>query len=169
MADRSSIESILASLESSPWRGRAFRVMVYDYPPDRENTVGARWNPPETAAIYMCLEPEVCIAEVEYGLRRQPRPVKTGIPRTLYEIDVELSTVVNLESALDDLNEIGIGRAQLFADDMKVSQEIGRVVTWLGCDGLLVPSARKAGTNLVIYPGRATESYKYEVIGGKPL
>jgi hypothetical protein len=51
MADRSSLDSILASLKSSTWSGWVFRVMLNDYPPDRENTQGARWNPPDIAAI----------------------------------------------------------------------------------------------------------------------
>lgn len=146
-----------------------FRVMLNDSPPERENTGGARWNPPDTAAIYTCLAPAVCIAEVEYGLARQSRPVKPGLRKTLYEIEVALSAVVELESALPALRSVGINRPQLFADDMKASQEIGRVVTWFGFDGLLVPSARSAGNNLVIYPARATESYKFDVVGETPL
>jgi hypothetical protein len=57
MVDGSSLENILASLQSSPWSGKVYRVMLNDYPPDRENTQGARWNPPDVAAIYTCLEP----------------------------------------------------------------------------------------------------------------
>jgi RES domain-containing protein len=53
--------------------------MLNDYPPDRENIQGARWNPPDVAAIYACFEPAVCIAEVEYNLARQPRPVKRDL------------------------------------------------------------------------------------------
>ena len=138
--------------------------MLNDYPPDRENTQGARWNPPDTAAIYTCLQPEVCIAEVEYGLARQSRPVKSDLRKTLYQIEVELSLVLDLGPALSQLASIGIGLEQLFADDMKMSQEVARLVTWFGSDGLLVPSARRQGNNLVIYPGRAGESYRFEVI-----
>jgi hypothetical protein len=64
MAEGSSLENILASLQCSMWGGQVFRVMLNDYPPDRENTHGARWNPPDVAAIYTCLEPAVWIAEV---------------------------------------------------------------------------------------------------------
>ena len=62
--------------------------MLNDYPPQRENTLGARWNPPDVAAIYTCLEPAVCIAEVEYGLKRQPRPTKVTLRKTLYTMSM---------------------------------------------------------------------------------
>ena len=169
MVDRSSLESILASLKSSAWSGRVFRVMLNDYPPDRENTQGARWNPPDIAAIYTCLKPAVCIAEVEYGLARQPRPVKPGLRKTLYQIGVALSATVDIGPVLPELEGIGIGGTQLFADDMRVSQEIGRLVTWFGFDGLFVPSARSSGNNLVIYPGRANDSYRFEVVDQRVL
>jgi RES domain-containing protein len=165
MVDSASLETILSSLEGLAWSGRVYRVMLNDYPPDRENTQGARWNPPDTPAIYTCLEPAVCIAEVEYGLSRQSRPVKPGLRKTLYEIDVRLSNSVDLADVLPDLEDIGIGPEQLFADDMKVSQEVGRLVTWLDFDGLFVPSARREGRNLVIYPDRTDESYRFEVLG----
>ncbi len=143
--------------------------MLNDYPPDRENTFGARWNPPDLPAIYCCLDPAVCIAEVEYGLARQSRPVKADLRRTLYRIDLAVGAVMDLSAILPKLEAIGIGASELFADDMKVSQEIGRLVTWLGCDGLIVPSARKTGNNLVVYPGRTGDSYRFDVIEQKLL
>jgi RES domain-containing protein len=169
MADPVTFESILASGTATPWRGNVFRVMLNDFPPDRENTRGARWNPPETPAIYTCLEPSVCIAEVEYGLSRQPTPVKPDLRKTLYEISVSLSAVLDITEVLFSLGGIGIDLSHLHADDMKISQEIGRLVTWFGYDGLLVPSARGIGNNLVIYPGRAREGYRFEVIGHSAL
>lgn len=165
----SSLEGILSSLQGATWSGRVFRVMLNEYPPERENKQGARWNPPGIAAIYTCLEPSVCIAEVEYGLSRQPRPTKVGLRKTLYEINVALSGTVDLATVLPELERIGIGTPQLFADDMKVSQEIGRLVTWLGFDGLFVPSARKSGTNLVIFPDWTDESHRFDVIAQQVL
>lgn len=169
MADRRSLEDIFASAKTSAWSGRAFRVMLNDYPPDRENTQGARWNPPDTPAIYTCLEPAVCIAEVEYGLARPPRPLRPDLRKFLYELDVSLSAVIDLRPFLDELAGIGIGKPQLFADNMVISQQIGHLATWFGSDGLLVPSARHAGTNLVIYPNRANEAYRFEIIDQRPL
>ncbi len=169
MVDSGSLDSVLASQTGTSWTGRVYRVMVNDFPPNRENNGGARWNPPDTAAMYTCLEPSVCIAEVEYGLKRQSRSVKPGLRRTLYELEVSLSSVLDLAPLLPALADIGIEETHLFADDMKISQEIGRLATWYECDGLLVPSARSTGANLVIYPGRTVEGYRFEVVGQKAL
>jgi uncharacterized protein (AIM24 family) len=87
----------------------------------------------------------------------------------LYEIEVSLAATVDIEVVLPKLERIGVGRPQLFADDMKASQEFGRLVTWFGFDGLFVPSARGDGNNLVIYPGRAVDSYRFEVIHQRAL
>jgi hypothetical protein len=84
-------------------------------------------------------------------------------------IDLALTSTLDLHVVLPSLKRIGIRSAQLFADDMKVSQEIGRLVTWFGYDRLFVPSARSAGRNLVIDPGRAGESYTFEAADKKAL
>jgi hypothetical protein len=104
---------------------------------------------------------------VEYGLSRQSRPIKAGLRKTLYEIDVRLAATVDLAPILPELERIGT--SQLFADDMKFSQEIGRLVTWFGFDGMLVPSARKTGTNLVIFPDWSNESYRFDVVDQRVL
>ena len=169
MSATGSLEDVLASLTPTTYAGHVHRVMLNDYPPQRENTLGARWNPLDVRAIYTCLEPAVCIAEVEYNLRRQPRPTKTTLRKTLYTIDVCVSAVVDLTASLSALEELGIGFAELFADDMKASQEIGRLVTWLEYGGLIVPSARASGKNLVIYPGRLTEDFRFEVVEQREL
>jgi len=43
-------------------------------------------------------------------------------------------------------------------------QMIGGAVEWLGHDGLLVPSARSEGTNLVIFPNKQTPDYRFEIL-----
>jgi RES domain-containing protein len=164
MAHGASLEEILASLERRAWSGQVFRLMLGDYPPHRENTLGARWNSPDLAAIYVSLAAETAVAEIEYNLKRQPRRAKPGVRKTLYEIEVSLGAVVDLDEVLPELSRIGIDHAQLFADDLKASQEIGRLVAWFGADGLLVPSARAAGKNLVIYPRWTGDGYRFEVV-----
>ena len=115
MVGSSSLESILASLDTAPWSGRVFRFMLGDSPLDRENSHGARWNPPDIAAIYTCLEESTCIDEVEYNLAQQPRPIKPGLRKTPYEIEVALTSTVDLHVVLPSLKPIGIGSAQLFS------------------------------------------------------
>lgn len=60
----------LQAAAANPWQGRAFRHMFADYPPDAENTRGARWNPAEVAAIYTSLTRDGVIAEAEHRRKR---------------------------------------------------------------------------------------------------
>ncbi|MFN2382719.1 MAG: hypothetical protein ABR559_00490 [Gemmatimonadota bacterium] len=53
---------------------------------------------------------------------------------------------------LDRLRVVGIGRDLLHHDEVTQSQHIGRAAAWLGCSALLVPSARYACTNIVVFP-----------------
>ena len=170
MVDSSRIEQVLAALTPCPWSGSVFRVMLAGNPPERENQVGARWNPPDLAAIYTSLQAQTAIAEVEYHLSQQPRPVRPDLRKTLYEIRAELSAVTNIVEVLDDLIGAGVSRDELFADDWRISQDVGRLSAWFESDGILVPSARASGLNLVIYPSRVNfETYRFEIIRSESL
>ena len=95
----------------------------------------------------------------------QPRRPKAR--RTIYKIGVRLSSVLDIS---DDhtLEALGLTAATLAAMDPDRCQEIGSSVEHLGHDGLLIPSARARGRNLVIYPNRSVEAlYKFEVINAE--
>jgi RES domain-containing protein len=156
------ILDILQGLQPQEWRGTVYRHMLADYPPERDNTRGARWNPPGTAARYASLEKETALAEAEYLLSLQnPRPRAI---RTLYSIKVRLLSVLDLTSS-DLLSRLGITGSKLRDSDHSACQAIGGAVAWLEHDGLLVLSARHAGTNLVIYPTNANPRMEFEVVG----
>ena len=112
--------------------------MLAGYPPERENTVGTRWNPPEVGAIYTSLSAEIAIAEVTHHLSLQPRPVRPDLKKTIYEIKVELAAVVDLEDVIPHLERAGIPHHLLVGNDFNTSQAIGKTVTWLDRDGLMV-------------------------------
>jgi RES domain-containing protein len=161
---------IFEELPAQPWHGTLYRVMLGDYPADRENVVGARWNPPGVGAIYTSELAATAIAEVDYHLRQQSQPIRRDLKRTLYEIHVELGAVVDLAQSLSRLAKIGIDETKLMADDMQISQAIGKTITWLDRDGLRVPSMRAAGCNAVVYPSWAKEElYRFSVISQRAL
>jgi RES domain-containing protein len=146
----------LQALEAVPWEGLVYRHMLADYPPERSNTRGARWNPPEVAAIYTSLARATALAEAEY--RFSLEPFRPRAKRTLYTIRVKLAAVLDL-SRHDLLEKTGIKRPDLEGPDFLACQTVGGAVNWLGYDGLLVPSARSSGNNLVLYElNRAAEA-----------
>jgi RES domain-containing protein len=152
----------LAEISPSPWNGIVYRHMFADYRPDRENTLGARWNPAGIPAIYTSLSREGVLAEVEYQLSMEP--LRPSVRRTLYKVEVALSSVLDL-SSWTTLERFGLSSEGFTGTDHAPCQKIGGAVEDLEHDGLLVPSARlTGGTNLVIYPNRQRPRYRFRVI-----
>jgi RES domain-containing protein len=50
----------------------------------------------------------------------------------------------------DRYQQVGLTASDLVADDFAACQGVGGAVAWMGYDGLLVPSARADGGNIVI-------------------
>jgi hypothetical protein len=86
----------LQAIGPFPWAGQAFRHMFGDYPPDAENTRGARWNPPGIATIYTSLTREGALAEAEHQIAVQP--IRPRARRTIYTL--ELTSPVYLTSLI---------------------------------------------------------------------
>ncbi len=157
----------LEELDPISWNGIVYRHMFAGYPPDRANTRGARWNPPDVRAIYASLERETALAEVEYQLSVQPFPPVSR--RDLYRIKVTLSSVIDLRD-MDSFGRLGIQTEVLAADDHTGCQSVGGAVAFLGYDGLLVPSVRiKNGSNLVIFPHNQVNEESLEILDSERL
>jgi RES domain-containing protein len=63
-----------------------------------------------------------------------------------------------------DLTNLGLSNTDLAGDDHAACQLFGGAVEWLGHDGLLVPSARATGTNLVIFPNKQQAGYQFNIV-----
>jgi RES domain-containing protein len=152
----------LARISPSNWQGIVYRHMFAKYPPERENIGGARWNPPEVPAIYTSLSREAVLAEADYQISMEP--LRPTVRRTVYQLEVTLSSVLDLSSpAL--LQSLGLPPTDVSGIDHASCQRIGGAVEHLGHDGLLVPSARVIkGVNLVIYPNKQTAEYSFRTV-----
>lgn len=154
----------LQAITPSPWSGTAYRHMFGSYPPDQQNTRGARWNPPNTAAIYLSLTEAGAIAEGDHLIAMQPARPKAA--RTVYEIQIELASVIDL-TASATLESCGVTQPELVGIDMTACQTVGGATAWLEHDGLLVPSARSTATNLIIYPTNQQPETIFDVLNGR--
>jgi len=143
-----------------PFAGEVFRHMLAGYPPDRPNSSGARWNPRDVPAIYTSLARDTVLAEAEHRLRLEPLPTRAS--RALYRIDVALARVVRLKRA--DLRHLGLTDALLRSLEFSACQKVGGAVAWLGSDGLIVPSARHSGDNLVVFTANVTLGFRFEIV-----
>ena len=158
--DRKLLEA-LDRFQPRPWRGVVYRHMFASYRPERENRLGARWNPPDVPAIYASLARETALAEAEHQMDVQPR--RPLVRRTIYRINVGLASVLDL-SSIQSLRAVGLDAKALADLDHAFCQRVGGAVEWLEHDGLLVPSARGAGANLVIYPNQRRSDHEFSVL-----
>ena len=158
--DRELIET-LESLGSSVWQGLVYRPMFAHNEPLLENRRGARWKPPGVPAIYTSLERETILAEAEHQIASQPLPPQ--VRRTIFTMRASLRSVLDL-SGPNALAKIRLPLESLADTNWSRCQLLGGAAEWLGHDGLLVPSARAKGTNLVIYPNRTDPESELEVV-----
>lgn len=144
----------VAGLPTTTFEGRVWRHMFGDNPPELANTGGARWNPAGVDAIYTSIERDTAIAEGDY--RVQLEPVRPRVKRTVYQLSVRLAAVVDLTDA-GMRDRLGLVDAHLSDPSMAKTAAVGGAVEWLGYDGMLIPSIRGEGANLVIFPNRMEE------------
>lgn len=135
--------------------------------PIAPNTRGGRWNPRDVPAIYLALERETAVAEGRYLIAQQPQPIRRG--RTLYRITLAgLGNVLDLRDRAV-LRSLGVSDAELGAPDFEACQLVGGTAEWLGHAGLVVPSARIDGFNLVIYERKASDRLSLAPLEFEPL
>lgn len=154
---------------SSPLQGATvFRHMLGDNPPSHINTRGARWNPPDVAAIYLSFARDTALAEADYYLSLQTPPIRAR--RMMYRIIVSLQRVTDLRD-LELLSRLGVRIDSLTSTDWTACQRIGGAVARLGCDGLIIPSIRQAGgVNLVIFPTQhELETAEFQILDSEMI
>jgi RES domain-containing protein len=162
-------EDLLHALEDAPhgpYVGEAFRHMFAGYSPLLANTNGARWNPPDVPAIYASIDRKTALAEAEYRISLEP--FRPRAKRTLYQLAVRLENVVDLTDP-GLLASVGITDAELTDFTFVACQPVGGAVAWLGHDGMIVPSARNDGQNLVIFPASISASGAIEVMSEEDI
>lgn len=139
-------------------RGSVWRQVLVPTSALRSNIRGARWNPPNTEALYCSLDPATAAAEVDHLLAAQPVPITRQ--RISYEIAVELSRVADLRDP--GWNTTPFGWDYDITADVDCAA-IGAAADWLGLDGLLAPSLRAPAANLVIYPANVSADDHYDL------
>jgi RES domain-containing protein len=139
----------VSKLSASPWDGVVFRHTFGSISPRKENQLGARWNPAEVPAIYCSLERETAIAEVDFHISLQP--FKPTTERRVHRVEVRVPAVVDLTN-WEILERLGISRSSYATVEPPRCKEVGGAIAFLGHSGILVPSARHDGLNLVVYP-----------------
>jgi RES domain-containing protein len=155
--------SLLDALEERivQWAGECWRQVFEGTEPLKANVRGSRWNPPGVEALYVSLSAETAAAEISHLVSRQPLPITA--PRITYKLRASLDKVIKLEE-LSSLEQFGLTAQLLFGDSHDAPRHLGDAANWLGCQGLLIPSARHEGHNLVIFMNNLSDNSGIDVL-----
>jgi RES domain-containing protein len=144
--------ALLDALDACPredFEGSAWRIVRGGRDPLLGSPSGARWDPGTFDVLYAALERDGALTEIHFHLSRQP-VFPNHIQFSVFEILVRVRDVVRLPD-IAALEKFGIDRRQFPELQYARSQEIGDAAQFLGFSGLIVPSARWRGLNLVLF------------------
>lgn len=137
------------SFEGDVWRiVRDQRDPLQGYP------AGARWDPGTFDVIYTSLMREGALEEILFHLSRQP-VFPSKVRSILHRIAVKSRRTLKLAD-IEALRPLGVATETYGDLTYTRTQEIGDAATFLGFDGILVPSARWPCQNLVLFTDQFT-------------
>ncbi|MFO6429236.1 RES family NAD+ phosphorylase [Erythrobacter sp. W302b] len=149
----------LAEFDPEPFNGQVWRATGYSRDPMAFSYNGGRWAPPSSITsnpvLYTSFDKEGAIHEMASWMALlTPPPSK---PIKVHSLSVAARSVVAL--SLPNLASLGVDvqnyerRNYAAMDEFppSKSQEIGAALSFLGVDGLIVPSARFACNNLILF------------------
>ena len=112
---------------------------------------GGRWNPPDSfATLYVALDRETAIAELQRLAARQRRSLDDFLPRRIYRYSVSLVAVLDLRTQTQR-ESVELGESELRADDPVVCRQVAEAAQHLGLEAVLAPSATGSGTVLAVF------------------
>jgi RES domain-containing protein len=161
------IAEALARLATIGAPNEAWKHTFVGQSPVAPNTRGARWNPRDVPAVYLAFTRDTAMAEGRHLVAQQPQPIRRG--RTLSRV-----AIAGLQNVLDlrdrkILKNLGVGDAELAAPDFAACQLVGGTAEWLGHGGIIVPSARIEGFNLVIFERKAGDQLTLVPVESEPI
>jgi RES domain-containing protein len=147
--------ALLDALDACPredFEGIAWRIVRDGRDPLLGSPSGARWDPGTFDVLYTALSREGAMAEIHFHLSRQP-VFPSKVRFHLYELSVRAERLLRLPDmgALEQLGIEGDKYAELL---YARTQEIGDAAQFLGFSGMIVPSARWSGLNLMLFTDR---------------
>ena len=155
---RAAIARAIAARPLIPWRGPLWRFHQRQYAaldPTGALRYSGRFHrggdhfPVEAtwAALYFGRAAEVAV--LEWASHLSTPQLRRKADYRLTEVAADLAAVLNV----DQPETFGVSaEALLGTRDYRLPQEFGRLAFEAGAEGLLVPSATRAGANLVVFP-----------------
>jgi hypothetical protein len=156
----------LDRLPKESFAGVVFRATRQNLDPLMPSTSGGRWMPRDNAPIlYTSLQREGALAEIVFNWSQlTPMPTR---PVVLHTLAVVTHRTLKLVRA--DLAALGVPPAEYVQVNPERTQQIGAAIDYLGCDGLIAPSARWPCDNLMLFTQRFGADNKLEARGSEEV
>jgi RES domain-containing protein len=141
---------VLEACTAEAFSGEIWRVTAKGRDALRGSTSGGRWSPPgEFEALYTSLARTGALAEM--GFRLSLEPVwPSRVEHELHRIKARTNNTLRFADVAR-LSALGVDARRYTSFDYSVTQAIAAAAFFLDFDGLIVPSARSAALNLVIF------------------
>src|ERR1043166_2433643 len=151
----------LSSFTTFQREWEVYRAIPKGLRPLTPSTAGGRGSPRGSVpVIYASLTREGSLAEISYHWSLlDPLPTK---PVDLCRIRAATQQALRLEDG--DLVKLGVDLASIGNIPYKLTQDIGAAASFLGYDGLIIPSARWKAENLVVFAENSSLDSALEVL-----
>lgn len=147
------ILDILESLEAESFEQVVWRIARKGRDPLRGAIAAGRWNAiGELEVLYTSVERDGALAEVGYRLSLEP-VWPSRIEHEIHRISVTVENALRFEN-LAELERLGVDVAKYESFEYTATQAIAAAAHFLEFDALVVPSARHAASNVVLFLDR---------------
>jgi hypothetical protein len=165
--DRSVLDA-LEKLEPEPFDSDVWRVARKGRDPLRGSSANGRWGAPgELEVLYTSEQRDGALAEV--GFRLSLEPVWPSlIQHQRHILAVQAERTLRLVD-MDELANLGVDISRYETFEYGATQAIAAAAHFLEFDGMLVPSARFACSNLVLFTDRVSHTGHLQFVSSEDV
>ncbi len=127
-----------------------WRVVREGRSPTEGSRGAGRWNPAELSVLYCAEDRDGALSEIHFHLSRGQPVFPSRIRHVIWKLGADLGRALMLLD-VEALTRLGVEMTRYRDILYARTQEIGAAASFLGYDGLVAPSARYDGANLVIF------------------
>jgi hypothetical protein len=165
--DRSVLDA-LEQLDPQPFDLDVWRVARKGRDPLRGASANGRWSAPgELEVLYTSEQRDGALAEV--GFRLSLEPVWPSLIRhQIHVLAVKTDRILRLVH-MKQLENLGVDISRYETFDYSATQAIAAAAHFLDFDGMLVPNARFACSNLVLFTDRVSQAGNLQLVSSEDV
>jgi hypothetical protein len=163
-----SVLDALEKLDPEPFDADVWRVARKGRDPSRGSSASGRWGAPgELEVLYTSEQRDGALAEVGYRLSLEP-VWPSLIQHQIHILAVRAERALRLAN-MRELENLGVDISRYETFEYGVTQAIAAAAHFLEFDGLLVPSARFACSNLVLFTDRISLTGHLQLVSSEDV